>query len=63
MGPTLTFVKANDGHIFGGFNPTSWVSEFLYNETEDAYLFSVTDGKGRYDPLNARLNLIKRIRL
>jgi hypothetical protein len=47
MGPTLTFVKANDGHIFGGFNPTSWVSEFLYNESEDAYLFSVTDGKGR----------------
>ena len=47
MGPTLVFVKANQGHIFGGFNPTSWVSEFMYSEAEDAYLFSVTDGKGR----------------
>ena len=47
MGPTLFIVKANEGHIFGGFNPTSWVSEFLYSETEESYLFSVTDGKGR----------------
>jgi len=41
------FVKANDGYIFGGFNPTSWVSEFMYSECNDAYLFSVTDGQGR----------------
>jgi len=47
MGPTLTFVKANGGHVFGGYNPTSWVSEFLYSETDQAYLFSVTDGMGR----------------
>jgi len=33
-------VKTNDGYIFGGFNPTSWVSEFMYSECEDAYLFS-----------------------
>ena len=43
-GPTLMFVKANEGYIFGGFNPTSWVSEFMYSECDDAYLFSVTDG-------------------
>lgn len=40
-------VKANVGHIFGGFNPTSWVSEFMYSECDDSYLFSITDGKGR----------------
>ncbi|CDW75950.1 b-box zinc finger family protein [Stylonychia lemnae] len=46
-GPTLVIVKANEGHIFGGFNPTSWVSEFMYSECDDAYLFSITDGQGR----------------
>ena len=25
----------------------SWVSDFSYSETDQAYLFSVTDGKGR----------------
>lgn len=40
-------VKANHGHIFGGFNPVSWVSDFSYTETDEAYLFSVTDGQGR----------------
>lgn len=46
-GPTLMIVKANEGYVFGGFNPTSWVSEFQYSECDDAYLFSITDGKGR----------------
>jgi len=41
------FVKANQGYIFGGYNPESWVSEFTYTDTKEAYLFSVTDGKGR----------------
>ena len=41
------FVKTADGHIFGGYNPLSWVSDFTYSETNEAYLFSVTDGKGR----------------
>jgi len=40
-------VKTTDGHIFGGFNPVSWVSDFTYSASEKAYLFSVTDGKGR----------------
>ena len=47
MGPTLVLIKANQGHIFGGYNPTSWMSDFVYSECEDAFLFSVTDGKGR----------------
>ena len=41
------FVKANEGHIFGGYNPHSWVSDFSYTETAEAFLFSVTNGKGR----------------
>lgn len=40
-------VKANNGHIFGGYNPVSWVSDFSYSPTDQAYLFSVTDGKQR----------------
>lgn len=46
-GPTIMFVKANGGHIFGGFNATSWLSDFCYSESQDCYLFSVTDGKSR----------------
>ena len=40
-------VKANNGYIFGGYNPVSWVSDFSYASTDQAYLFSVTDSKGR----------------
>ena len=40
-------IKLGDGHIFGGYNPTSWINEFIYVETTDAFLFSVSDGKGR----------------
>jgi len=46
-GPTLTLVKLEDGHIFGGFNPLSWINEFMYNHTEDSFLFSISDGKYR----------------
>lgn len=41
------FVKANFGYIFGGYNPLSWLSDFTYTQTNEAYLFSVTDGKSR----------------
>lgn len=44
-GATLMIVRANHGHIFGGFNPSSWVSDFAYTDTLESYLFSVTDGK------------------
>lgn len=36
---------ANGGYIFGGFNPESWVSEFMYSETDQSYLFSVARPK------------------
>ena len=41
------FVKANHGYIFGGYNPQSWLSDFSYTDSTEAYLFSVTDGKSR----------------
>ena len=44
-GPTLTIVKTVDGHIFGGYNPRSWVSESMYNECDDSFIFSLSDGK------------------
>lgn len=40
-------IKANHGYIFGGYNPLSWVCDFAYTDCKDAYLFSITDGKGR----------------
>ena len=46
-GPTLMIIKTIEGYVFGGFNPISWVSEYMYNETDNAYLFSLTDGKYR----------------
>ena len=30
------FVKTNTGHIFGGYNPQSWVSDFTYTDTNQA---------------------------
>jgi hypothetical protein len=47
QGPTLTFVRANYGYIFGGFNPVGWQNSFSYSESSEAYLFSVSDTKGR----------------
>ena len=58
-GATLIFVKANQGHIFGGYNPISWKNDFSYSETADAYLFSVTDGQGR-KPIRCPIKMSKR---
>lgn len=46
-GPSLIIIKTIDGYVFGGFNPISWISEYMYNETENAFLFSLSDGKYR----------------
>jgi len=51
-GPTITFVAANQGYIFGAYCPTSWIPSFSYSETKDAFLFclrrprAITDSKG-----------------
>ena len=44
-GPTLTIVKTVDGHIFGGYNPRSWISQSMYNECDNSFIFSLSDGK------------------
>lgn len=46
-GPTISIIKTIDNYIFGGYNPISWISENMYNETDDAFLFSLSDGKFR----------------
>ena len=55
----IIFVKANAGHIFGGYNPCSWVSDFSYSETSESYLFSVTNSKGR-KPIRCPIRKSKR---
>ncbi|CDW71558.1 b-box zinc finger family protein [Stylonychia lemnae] len=40
-GATIMLVKANKHYIFGGFNPQSYMSENLYLECEDAFIFSL----------------------
>ncbi len=46
-GATLTLVKCSNGHIFGGFNEIEYKNKFEYNESNNNFLFSVTDGKLR----------------
>ena len=46
-GANILIVRTTDNYIFGGFNPLSWINENMYNEAEDAFIFSVTDGKYR----------------
>ena len=43
-GPTITIIKTDDGHIFGGYNPISWINEAMYNECDDSFIFSLSDG-------------------
>eukprot|EP00347_Sterkiella_histriomuscorum_P019889 403339925 len=41
-GPTIMFVKANNHYIFGAFNPMSYMSENIYLDSDEAFLFSLT---------------------
>ena len=41
QGPTVILVRANTNYIFGGFNPSSWMAECVYSESNDAFLFSL----------------------
>ena len=49
-GATLVLVSTNDGHIFGGYNPTSWLNSFSYSDCEDAFLISFRDSTGKRKP-------------
>ena len=55
-GPNLILIKANDGHIFGGYSPISWTDELDDNwkKTNKSFLFTITDNYGR-QPM--RLNI------
>ena len=53
QGPTLLLIQANKGQIFGGFSPIQWTEGLQQNNwisTADAFLFTLTDNKGR-EPL------------
>ena len=47
QGKTLLLVKVDTGHVFGGFCPVDFISEYMYCDTTEAFLFSLTDGKFR----------------
>ena len=55
-GATLLLIKANDGHIFGGYSPISWTDELDNNwkTHAKAFLFTITDNKGR-EPMRLSL--------
>lgn len=40
-GPCVMLVKANKHYIFGAFCPVSFMSENLYTETDEAFIFSI----------------------
>jgi hypothetical protein len=48
-GPTLILIKANNGHIFGGYSNISWTDELDMNwkNSHQSFLFTVTDNNGR----------------
>ena len=45
-GPSLTVVKTNTGHLFGGYTSLSWHSNSCYTEDtkRDGFLFMLTYG-------------------
>jgi hypothetical protein len=47
QGPSITVVRLNTGHIFGGFTSGSWKSAGGMFLDPDSFLFSITDGKNR----------------
>lgn len=58
-GKTLVLIEANKGHVFGGYSPVPWTEGNEGNNwksSDEAFLFTLTDNKGR-EPL--RLNVKK----
>ena len=56
-GPTLTLIKTNAGHTFGGFTTISWDSSNTYKNDTQSFLFSV-DKQTKYPIVNAYTNAI-----
>jgi len=42
-GPSLTLIKTNAGHIFGGFTSVSWNSTGNYYKDSSAFLFTIVN--------------------
>ncbi|CAI2366483.1 unnamed protein product [Moneuplotes crassus] len=40
-GPTLMIVKTKNDKIFGAYCPVSWISENMYTETEESFIFTL----------------------
>ena len=55
-GPTMLLIKANDGHIFGGYSPIPWTDELDSNwkASDKSFLFTITDNHGR-EPMKLAL--------
>ena len=51
----MMFIIANDGYIFGGYNPTSWLSQYCYADCDDAFLFSIKDARGQRKPFKCAI--------
>ena len=56
QGATLTIVSANGGYIFGGYNPLSWISDFMYTETSESYLFQIANPNSKIDRESNMMN-------
>ena len=54
-GATIMFIHANKGYVFGAFNPTSWLNEFSYSETDEAFLFSLCEPMRKRKPFKCRV--------
>jgi hypothetical protein len=55
QGATIILVNANNGYVFGAFNPTSWVNQYCYSECEEAFLFSLVEPTRKRRPFKCRV--------
>jgi len=46
-GPTVILVRLTNGYVFGAYTSVPWGTDGRLHTDRDAFIFSVTDGKGR----------------
>ncbi|XP_049777577.1 MTOR-associated protein MEAK7-like isoform X3 [Schistocerca cancellata] len=49
-GPTIVIVRDRDGHVFGGFAPSSWTLSPNYVGDDSSFLFSILPVMERFEP-------------
>ncbi len=59
QGATLIFVSANNGYVFGAFNPTSWLPDYCYSDCEDAFLFGLAEPTRKRRPFKCKVKPAK----